>query len=110
VANRTYEKAKKLADELDGTAIKYEEMGGYIKLSDVVISATAAPHLVVTRDMIENAMSERNKDILLVDIANPRDIEEATCQVQGVRLFNIDSLKSISEKNLTRRKSEVPKY
>jgi len=109
VANRTYEKAKKLADELDGTAIKYEEMGGYIKLSDVVISATAAPHLVVTRDMIENAMSERNKDILLVDIANPRDIEEATCQVQGVRLFNIDSLKSISEKNLTRRKSEVPK-
>ena len=81
VANRTYEKAKKLADELDGTAIKYEEMGDYIKQSDVVISATAAPHLVVTRDMIENAMSERNKDILLVDIANPRDIEEATAAV-----------------------------
>ena len=109
VANRTYEKAVKLADELDGTAIKYEEMGDYIKQSDVVISATAAPHLVVTRDMIENAMSERNEDILLVDIANPRDIEEATGEVGGVRLFNIDSLNSISEKNLARRKSEVPK-
>jgi len=109
VANRTYEKAEKLADELDGTAIKYEEMGDYIKQSDVVISATAAPHLVVTRDMIENAMSERNKDILLVDIANPRDIEEATGEVGGVRLFNIDSLKSISERNLAKRKSEVPK-
>ncbi len=109
VANRTYEKAEKLADELDGTAIKYEEMRDYIKQSDVVISATAAPHLVVTRDMIENAMSERNEDILLVDIANPRDIEEATGEVGGVRLFNIDSLKSISERNLARRKSEVPK-
>lgn len=109
VANRTYEKAKKLADELDGTAIKYEEMGDYIKQSDVVISATAAPHLVVTRDMIENAMSKRNKDVLLVDIANPRDIEEATCEVHGVRLFNIDSLRRISERNLARRKSEVPK-
>jgi len=109
VANRTYEKAEKLADELDGTAIKYEEMRDYIKESDVVISATAAPHLVVTRDMIENAMSERNKDILLVDIANPRDIEETTGEVGGVRLFNIDSLKSISERNLARRKSEVPK-
>jgi glutamyl-tRNA reductase len=109
VANRTYEKAKKLASELEGTAIKYEEMGEYFKQSDVVISATAAPHLVVTRDMIENAMSKRNKDILLVDIANPRDIEETTGEVKGVRLFNIDSLRRISERNLARRKSEIPK-
>lgn len=109
VANRTFERAQALADELSGEAIKYDLMGDYIKDSDVVISATAAPHHVITRDMMENAISGRDKDILLIDIANPRDIEESAGDLDGVSLFNIDSLRSISEKNLARRKSEIPK-
>jgi glutamyl-tRNA reductase len=108
VANRTFEKAKILAEELKGTAINYDRMVDYIKESDVVISATAAPHLVITRDMIEDTMSERTGGILLIDIANPRDIEETTAEIEGVRLFNIDSLKSVSERNLAKRKSEIP--
>jgi glutamyl-tRNA reductase len=108
VANRTFEKAKTLAEELNGTAINYGQMVDYIKESDVVISATAAPHLVITRDMIEKTMSERTGGILLIDIANPRDIEETTAEIEGVRLFNIDSLKSVSERNLAKRRSEIP--
>lgn len=109
VANRTFERAKTLAYELKGKAIKYDLMPEYIKDSDVVISATAAPHKVITRDMVENALSGRDQEILLIDIANPRDIEETAGELQGVRLFNIDNLRDISERNLERRKSEIPK-
>ena len=109
VANRTFEKAEKLADELEGTAIKYELMPEYVKKSDVVISATSAPHLVITREIIEDAMSNRNEEILLIDIANPRDIDETVAAIDGVKLFNIDSLRSVSDRNLAKRKSEIPK-
>lgn len=99
----------KLADELSGTAITYDMISDYIGESDVVISATAAPHLVITKDIIENSLSERDQDILLIDIANPRDIEESVVEIQAVKLFNIDSLKSISEKNLRKRRDEIPR-
>ena len=107
VANRTFERAETLACELNGEAIKYELIDDYIKESDVVISATAAPHMVITKEMMECAMQEHKGEILLIDIANPRDIDETTNEVEGVGLFNIDSLKKISEKNLERRKSEM---
>ena len=109
VANRTFEKAEKLADELEGIAIKYELMPEYIKESDVVISATAAPHLVITREIMEDAMSKRSAEILLIDIANPRDIDETVTEIDSIKLFNIDSLRNVSERNLANRKNEIPK-
>lgn len=107
VANRTFERAENLACELNGQAIKYDLINEFICESDVVISATAAPHMVITKEMMEDVMKADKRDILLIDIANPRDIDESTSEIEGVRLFNIDSLKSISEKNLERRKSEI---
>jgi len=109
VANRTFERAETLACELNGEAIKYDLINEFIRESDVVISATAAPHLVITKEMMEGVMKEHKSDILMIDIANPRDIDESTDEIVGVRLFNIDSLKSISEKNLNRRKGEISK-
>jgi glutamyl-tRNA reductase len=109
VANRTFERAEALACELNGKAIKYDLINEYISESDVVISATAAPHMVITKEMMEGVMKEHKSDILMIDIANPRDIDESIDEIEGVRLFNIDSLKSISEKNLNRRKGEISK-
>lgn len=109
VANRTFGKAKTLADELQGVAVQYDQISEYILGSDVVISATAAPHHVITKKMIEDVITRRNNNILLIDIANPRDIEEECTEMDGVKLFNIDSLRLISERNLARRKGEIPR-
>lgn len=109
VANRTFGKAKSLADELHGVAVQYDQISEYMVESDVVISATAAPHHVITKNMIQDVVSQRNNNILLIDIANPRDIEEECVEIEGVKLFNIDSLRLISERNLARRKSEIPR-
>ncbi len=110
VANRTFERAEALAEELNGFAVRYDEMNKYIACSDVVISATSAPHAVITSEMLRQIMENhenRNRDLLLIDIATPRDIEEAASDLPYVKLYNIDGLKEISDRNLQKRMQEV---
>ena len=109
VANRTFDKAKNLACELNGEAVPYEKMEEYIPKSDVVISATKAPHFVLTQEIMSRLLEKRKKDIMLVDIGNPRNIESSTGDLPGVSLHNIDSLRSISEANLNKRRAEAKK-
>lgn len=109
VANRTFDKAEALACELSGKAVRYELMENYIPLSDVVISATSAPHFVLTHEIISRATEKRGKDLMLIDIGNPRNIENSVGDIQGISLHNIDGLRSISEANLAKRREEAKK-
>ena len=109
VANRTIERAETLACELNGEAVKYESMEYFIPISDVVISATSAPHYILTRDIMSRIMDKRKKEIILIDIGNPRNIEGSVDDLQGVSLYNIDSLRNISEANLEKRREEAKK-
>jgi len=109
VANRTFGRAEALACELNGKAIRYELMENYIPLSDVVISATSAPHFVLTHEIMARIMERRGKNIMLIDIGNPRNIESSVGELQDVELYNIDNLKDISEANLAKRWEEARK-
>jgi glutamyl-tRNA reductase len=109
VTNRTFSSAECLAECLGGTAIPFEEMRDHLKIADVVISATAAPHYILLKEDIERAMEGRERKLLLIDIANPRDIDEAAANVPGVQLHNIDSLKNISSENMRQRMAEMEK-
>lgn len=112
VANRTFDKAEALACELKGRAVRYESIEKYIPMSDVVISATKAPHYILTHEIISRIMDERKKkekELMLIDIGNPRNIESSVGEVSGISLHNIDSLKSISEANLEKRREEAKK-
>jgi glutamyl-tRNA reductase len=108
VANRTFDKAQTLACELNGEALQYEEMERYLPKSDVVISATKAPHFVLTTEIMSGVMGEK-REIMLIDIGNPRNIESGVGDLPGVSLHNIDSLRSISEANLDKRRAEAKK-
>ncbi|MDD2439695.1 MAG: glutamyl-tRNA reductase [Methanosarcinaceae archaeon] len=109
ITNRTYGTAEKLAFELGGHAVKLDDVDTYLQDADVVISATGAPHLILTKADIEKAVESRNRKLLLVDIANPRDIEEAAGELENVELCNIDNLRVISERTLKMRKAEAKK-
>jgi glutamyl-tRNA reductase len=109
VTNRTFSSAECLAECLGGIAIPFEEMRDYLRIADVVISATAAPHYILLKEDIERAMEGRERKLLLIDIANPRDIDEAAASVPGVLLHNIDSLKNISSENMRQRMAEMEK-
>lgn len=109
VTNRTFGTALSLASCLGGTAIPYEDMKRQIHEADVVISATSAPHYILLKDDIEKAMEGRTDKLLIIDIANPRDVDEAVREIDRVELHDIDSLRHISDENMRLRMAEVEK-
>ena len=109
VSNRTFRRAQTLAKQLGGTAIRFDTIDDYLCEADLVISATAAPHYILTKDQIRRAMHRRNGPLVIIDIANPRDVEEAAATIDNVELHNIDDLRKITEENLKKRRSEIGK-
>jgi glutamyl-tRNA reductase len=109
IANRTFKKAEEIAYELGGHAVRLDDVETYLEGADVVISGTGAPHYILTREMVEKSVENRSRKLLLIDIANPRDIEESVCELENVELCNIDNLRIISERTLKMRKEEAKK-
>ena len=109
VANRTFERGEKLAKEIGGKAVRFEELERWIGECDVVFSATSAPGYVITKEMVEKAMEGRDRPLLIVDIAMPRDVEESVEEIDGVVLYTIDDLRAVAEENLKRRMEEAKK-
>jgi glutamyl-tRNA reductase len=114
VANRTYGRAVILAGKIGGKAVRMSELYHYITLSDVVISCTSAPHPVIHRTDLARAMKDRcwpveghPRPLILIDIAQPRDVEEGADTVDGVRLLTIDHLRSVNEQTMSTRKAEA---
>ncbi|MGB2728311.1 MAG: glutamyl-tRNA reductase [Halobacteriota archaeon] len=111
IANRTYERAKKLAEEVDGKAAKLDESERCLSVCDVAISTTSAPHYILDCNLMKRVMEHRrnDNDLLIIDIANPKDVEERVGEIEGIEVYNLDSLYEISEENLEKRLSEVDK-
>lgn len=110
VANRTHERAVTLAKELGGRVIKFEEIENGMRECDVMITATGAPHAVIKEEAIKRAMARRKKkELVIIDVAIPRDVEETVGKLPNVKLFNIDGLRSIAEENKKQREKEAVK-
>ena len=107
VTNRTLSSAVCLAESLGGEAVPFDDMPCRLHTADVVISATSAPHYILLKSDIETAMADRSNKLLIIDIANPRDVDQAAAEVSGVELHNIDSLKNISRENMMQRMAEA---
>lgn len=96
VASRTFDHAQDLAREIGCQAIPFEALGAAMQAADLVISATKAPHLILTLIQVAAAMSVRaDKPLCLIDIAVPRDIEPDVARVPNVQLLNIDDLQDL---------------
>jgi glutamyl-tRNA reductase len=110
VANRSYEHAAELAAELGGRAVSFHEWEAEFQHVDIVISSTAAPHYILDKPLLQGLMKARkNRPLLLIDIAVPRDIDPEVNFLESVYLYNIDDLQAIAENYLNQRKQEVSK-
>lgn len=109
VANRTYEKAVKIAQYLGGKAIHFDRFKRELYKVDIIISSTAAPHIVLKREEIETSLKKRNREILLIDIAVPRDIDPDIKGLKGAMLYNLDDFNQVIEENLGKKKEEALK-
>jgi glutamyl-tRNA reductase len=111
IANRTYARAVKLAEDLSGQAVKFNQFEEVLVDADVVICSTAAPHYLLTKDIVSKLMSQRvnTSDIVIIDISNPRNVEKAVQEVAATKLYNIDDLQLIAEKNKQEREKSIEK-
>jgi glutamyl-tRNA reductase len=108
VANRSHDRAVVLAAELGGRAVQFDDWAGEFEKVDIVISSTAAPHYILDRAKLAPLMKLRkNRPLLLVDIAVPRDIEPEVNFLENVYLYNIDDLQAIADDYLKQRKEEI---
>jgi glutamyl-tRNA reductase len=108
VANRHHDRAIGLAQRFGGTAVRIEDLPEQLGRVDIVVSATNSPHHIVERDELEQVMANRKeRPLLLIDIAVPRDIEPDCRQIPGVTLHDIDDFQQIVERNAGGREAEA---
>ena len=110
IANRTRERAIRLAQELNGEAVTFESLTERLDEVDIVISATGAPGYVITPEMVRAALHRRkNRLLFLIDVAVPRDIDPRTAEIDNVYLYDIDDLQEIADENKALRRGEAEK-
>jgi glutamyl-tRNA reductase len=108
VSNRSHDKAVALAAELGGRAVHFEQWADEFSRIDIVVSSTSAPHYILDRARLEPLMKlRRNRPLLLVDIAVPRDIDPEVNLMANVYLYNIDDLQTIANDYLEQRRNEI---
>ncbi len=110
VTNRTLERAEKLAGELAGQAVPFEQFPNYLIEVDIVLTSTGAPNFILGhRQMEEVIRRRRQKPMFLIDIAVPRDIDPRVNQVSNVYLYDVDDLQEVVQANLKERHKEAHK-
>jgi len=104
IANRSIERAQKLAEEFDGEAISLQHIGSHLYRCDIVIASTASPLPIIGKGTVERALKQRKRDpIFMVDLAVPRDIEPEVSELDDIYLYSVDDLQSVIEENMENR-------
>jgi glutamyl-tRNA reductase len=110
IANRNTKKAQALRARLKtGEIITLADIADRLAEVDLVISSTAAAEPIVTYQAVADGLSQRQKALLIIDLAVPRDIEPQINQFECVSLYNIDDLNEQISRNKKKRSNEIPK-
>jgi glutamyl-tRNA reductase len=108
VANRTAERAERLAASFGARAATIDGLPGTLADADVVVSSTSAPGLVLTTEALVPALRARKgRPLLIVDLAVPRDADPALASVDGCFVYDIDALEGVVASTLEGRRSEA---
>jgi len=110
LVNRSLEKASALMEELGGQVYGLDRLSLALARADLVFSATGSAIPIVNKEIVRDAMqARREKPMMLIDVAVPRDIDPAISELPQVQLYCIDDLKTIIEKNRQGREHAAEK-
>jgi glutamyl-tRNA reductase len=109
VANRTWTKAKAVAKKVGGEAIDFGSLAAALEDVDVVLTTTGSPSLLIEASDVSGVMDARERDLLIVDIAVPRDVDPAVRHLPGVTLLDMDDLRQFAEAGIAGRRGEITK-
>lgn len=104
VSNRSYDRAVAMAQALGGRAVRFDELALQLASADIVISCTSANHYVLRQENCLELLKKRHgSNIIMIDIAVPRDIDPVLADVEGVYIYDIDDLKNVVDSSLLER-------
>jgi glutamyl-tRNA reductase len=110
VANRTYDRAIRLAQQFDGQAIEFNRLYETCDNADVVITSTGSPHFIFRPEHAEKFLSRRrNRPMFFIDIAVPRDVDPEMNKIDGIFVYDIDDLQQAVSSHVADRRKEAEK-
>jgi glutamyl-tRNA reductase len=108
VANRTYDRAIRLAQKFNGQAIEFSRLYDSCDRADIVITSTGSPHAIFRREHGEQFLSRRkNRPMFFIDIAVPRDVDPEMNKLDGIFVYDIDDLQQAVASHVADRKKEA---
>jgi glutamyl-tRNA reductase len=108
VANRSAERADRLVERLGGAVVALEHAAAELASTDVVVSSTGSPGLILSREDVARAARERKgRPLFLIDLAVPRDLDPAIAELDGCYLYDIDDLEAVVAETLAGRRREA---
>jgi glutamyl-tRNA reductase len=108
VANRTYDRAIRLAQKFDGQAIEFSRLYDTCDKADIVITSTGAPHAIFRREHGEQFLARRrNRPMFFIDIAVPRDVDAEMNKIDGIFVYDIDDLQQAVATHVADRRKEA---
>jgi len=109
IVNRSEERGKRLAEKFSAEYAELSEIPELLKQVDIVVAATHSKEYLITLNQVNQALSARQyKNLLMIDISTPRNIDTEIHKIQEVFLYDIDHLENVISENLEKRKGEIP--
>ena len=116
VTNRTFERAQQLRDmlaedagaEIEVVARPFDQLDALLTEADIVMTGTGSPEPIITADRLRPLQRKRrHRPLFIIDIALPRDVEDAVGGLRDAYVYNLDHLQQVVSQNYEQRSSEV---
>jgi glutamyl-tRNA reductase len=107
VTSRTLERSVGFSQTLGGKPIKFEDVLSGFSDYQIIFVATTAPYFLVSFDRMKDAMKNKGTGTMILDLSNPRTVDEKVATIPGIKLMNIDQIAEMIDKNMKKRKDKV---
>ena len=107
VTSRTIGRSEMFCETMGGNPIKFESVLSGFDNYDVIFVASTAPYFLVTNEKITEAMKNKSEGMMILDLSNPRTVDEKVATIGGVKLMNLDQIAEMVEKNMNARLNKV---
>ncbi len=106
ITSRTMERSKAFAETVGGAPVGFEEIMSGFSHYDVLFVATVAPYFLVTFDRIKDAMKSKKNGMMILDLSNPRTVDEKVATIHGIKMMNLDQIAEMVDKNIRYRSNQ----
>jgi glutamyl-tRNA reductase len=103
VTSRTFERSKAFSETVGGRPIVFESALANFKKVDVLFVATVAPYFLVTYERVRDAMESKRDGMMILDLSNPRTVDERVTTIGRIKMFNLDQIAEMVDKNMRTR-------